>query len=408
MVGNQFSIRIKKREQAGILLTLILMSGALNYIMKVWETILYPEKMFSNSLYINIFFYIYFILFIVSKVINHIKKDSLLLVILFILLCITSIIINRNVEGLLFNNTLLWLFGNGLFAYIVIRHVTKWDEFLFTFIKTSRIFVWAIIISWYLTRKNINYRSSPEWYMFFSSSFLMPLIGLYLLIAKKKKITDIIAFILGAVLCFLYGSRGTLVQIVLFIFLFYIMNKKYINFAVWGICLLTLLVTIQNHVNVFFNTKLVSSSRTLSLLAVKALNTDSGRWKAYKEIINYFVDQSLGRKLFGGGIAAERPFIAKYIFNAGYVHEFFLEILLQYGIIGSVILIIILIILSVKTISQVYNKENYANVCAFLLANISVLLFSSSYLISNNLFLWMGFCSQVLNSLPQKSSRSQW
>lgn len=379
------------------ILVILLLSEAANYCLRVWETVLINRNDIANMLYISILLFVLFIGSFFLKKINFLKKDVILCV-AFAMLCTFFSILRNGTWWLTFNNTIFYFWGKAILSYMIVRCVKDWGCFLSIFAKASKTMIYISLITCILTLPYIPYRSTPEWYMFFSSAMVCPICGTILNIFYNQKNLDKIAVVLMIVCVLINGARGSLVQIALFYILYCVTNKRKrkliiisIVIAIITIFVLPLLMSNQIFVS------LIGNSRTLSLILSGNFSSDSGRLNGYLSILQYFFSSPPEVILFGLGIGGDRFFISNFIpyFGAGYPHQFLIEILLHFGIIGAVIILAFIVYISIKAAKLALMRSELADAMALLISNAVVLMFSSSYLISFSMFLWVGFCINI-------------
>ena len=134
------------------------------------------------------------------------------------------------------------------------------------------------------------------------------------------------------------------------------------------------------------------NSRTLVLLLREDIHL-SGRDRIY----NIVLEEILERPLLGIGIAGDTRVI-----GSSYVHNFFIEIIGNFGIIVGIILSIALIILVVKSLlSKEYNRYNLTIIWVSL--GFVHLMVSSSYLTDLKFWILLGLLINMLFNRVQKS-----
>lgn len=384
------------KDRILICLQMILFSSSLNYCMKVWQVKLFHNSDSSNSIYIYAVIFVFFILGVVPLILKRMKPDIVILGCLLVVFYLISYALNGR-EAIFFDNTIIWTFGNGFVSYIIIRYIDNWEYAMDRYAFLSKIMLCVIIVCWLVTKSEINYRFTSSWYMFFSSALFFPVIGTFLQYEKNKKLFDLALVIAGIFLIFMYGARGTLVQIIVFFIGYYILNGKYLE----GIekCILAITALMLGFKYVLMHVD-ISTSRTLSLLFSNAIG-DTDRTEAWKRMLEYFSEQTFTKQLFGLGLTGERLYIRNNIYEAGYPHNILIEQLLQLGIIGFIILALISVWLSVRTFVYGYKTE-FASAIALFGAYAILLLLSGSYLSSNQFFAWIALCLNVLETKQSK------
>ncbi len=224
----------------------------------------------------------------------------------------------------------------------------------------------------------------------FSYALLFPT---FILINKKQLIWTIVA-VLVMIEMLAIGSRGAiLISIIYFLFvqfwgkmsvsrlLFYVLILI-VGFILFFEPLINSLTSIFDSIGI--------SSRTLRLLeSDELISHDSGRDAISKAVWN-LIDKS---PLIGNGVWADRQYLDTYC------HNVFLELLLDFGYLGTLVILIIFGIVQIGIFRKltVAHKSMYIMMISLLIQ----LLFSSSYLISFNVGMFLGF-SYLLSKLQKK------
>lgn len=207
--------------------------------------------------------------------------------------------------------------------------------------------------------------------MAFSYGCLLPMISLY---RKKQKISLLASFLLFLVVIAI-GSRGAAAVFLCYLLVDIIQNNRRMVFFLLGgmiigiVCLSSFsewLDSIGIH------------SRTLMLLAEDA-GHDSGRGELYAMFLQIMQEHPLGLGLFG-----DRIFLSGL-----YCHNIFLEMLVNWGYMGAIILWLIMIV----KLWQIYTYSSHVNrnrIICYTLVLIAPLMVSSSYLINYNFGIYCG------------------
>ena len=220
------------------------------------------------------------------------------------------------------------------------------------------------------------------------------------LISGKSKLF-FITIVSGIIMIVLFGSRGTLICLAVYLILKILTNisnkKRRYMYIVLLVVAFGVLYWITNNVMVIYNffKELGYTSRTLDLFAQGSfLSHDSGRsglWEAVWNAIN-------SKMWFGWGI---RGAIDEMLGHP-YPHQFFMDLWLTFGVpIGTVI--IILLLLPVKRViieKKGIDKDLYQ--IFFSLGFVS-LMYSNSLFISQYYFVFLGLI--LSNRFKQSRSR---
>ena len=119
----------------------------------------------------------------------------------------------------------------------------------------------------------------------------------------------------------------------------------------------------------------------------------SGRDRFYTGALQLIKDYPLT----GIGIAGDRVHLQ------GFVHNVFLELILDYGIIFGLLISIILICIFVKSIVSVDRETSNFNMI-FLCLGVVPLMFSSSYLFNTWFWIYLGLILKTIFKFKGESS----
>lgn len=192
---------------------------------------------------------------------------------------------------------------------------------------------------------------------------------------KIETIFGIISFISSLFFLILFGSRGPVICIILFFFLYFVPKLKDLkNKFLYMSCIILfslLLINFEDilillHNSLPFNISFIEKSYLLLLNSNSGLT--NGRIEIFKDV---FGEYSFSDLILGIGIG---NYATSHAINE-YTHNIFLSALLDFGFVGIVFLFYIFC----SFISSIYKKRN--NILIFLFSiSILVLLFSGEYL----------------------------
>ncbi len=173
----------------------------------------------------------------------------------------------------------------------------------------------------------------------FGYALLLPtFIFAYDFIRSKNKLALVIS-LFNVVLIFLYGSRGALVLIAIFVVLLLINNivetedkrkrkKKIIAACIFfGCALLFGKLLLQGAASLLISMGI--HSRTLQMLMEGEFTSTNGRADIWNAVISAIKQGGI----FGYGAFGDRPFVAPHHY-AGYSHNIFLELIVSFGVLG--------------------------------------------------------------------------
>lgn len=183
------------------------------------------------------------------------------------------------------------------------------------------------------------------------------------------------------------GSRGALICIVLFIVLklirfgFNMTYKKFFYSLLIIGTIMTSLIYFENILKYIDNVLMSFGIRSRSIQIFLSGDVHlSGRDNIYQNIIR----EIYSNPILGIGLAGDRRFT-----DTGYAHNFFLEVLSNFGVVfGSIILIILIFIIMRKLLTV--NDGKYNMILVWLSLGFVPLLVSSSYLINIKFWIFMG------------------
>ena len=232
--------------------------------------------------------------------------------------------------------------------------------------------------------------------MAFSYSILFPTI---ILIARKKIVWKFLAILLMIEMLAI-GSRGALLlSITFWLFTIVWKNLSLIKCIVWTICIYVgyklLFHPVISIVADIFDSFGVNSRTLRLLLDNELIEHDSGRNVLYQhtwELINQ-------NPFFGNGVWADRQHLGIYC------HNIFLELLLDYGYIGTFVILSVIILFQLRIFTKIPKNHKFIYVLMFGI--VCPLFVSSSYLISYNLGMFLGF-SYLLSNLYKKRSYQEF
>lgn len=240
-----------------------------------------------------------------------------------------------------------------LYAFLFFSIVDDPDELLEVVRKYAIFYYIYIVIMQFIPRIVTGYFSDVDYLgrvvkraysLSFGYSMLFPTIVFLYIYIRRKKIIYFLGGIFGGATIFLYGNRGALLMIVIFLGLMVISNiidSKNMSRKTIKILFVILLVIITFLLGEKILQGIVSclqslgiESRTLEMLVAGEITNNSGRDVIWNSVIGAI------RKggIFGYGIFGDRPIVTP-LHYVGYSHNIFLELLVSFGIIGAVLII---------------------------------------------------------------------
>lgn len=211
---------------------------------------------------------------------------------------------------------------------------------------------------------------------------------------EKKKWLSIFWWAMFAVCMFLiftYGSRGPIIGVVTFFILKYgmdfMLNRSVSPFK-------KLVVSIGVVVIFFW---IVTYSETFFLALTKYLETAGIRSRTITRFLNSSMTYDNGRNdifktaLSMMGILGNGPFYDQYLWGVGnYCHNFFIEILFDFGALGGGIILIALVAAVVKIVASSADNPWYEMFLVYLSYCIGRLMFSGTFWSETNFWILIG------------------
>ena len=267
-------------------------------------------------------------------------------------------------------NKTYWLFINSLPALLLIRRIWNY-EILFKYLRIFSLISIAASIGTFIVYLSVN---SQPGYMSFSYDLLMSVIWMWFAFFKGKRFLALFGAIVGSLLMFFCGARGPILCLVVAIVLYvlFMTDEQTVKvllilatvFAVLLVLafwepLLNLLSQVAESIGV--------ESRIVEKMRDGTLTDDSGRGEVRDQLLSQL-------RLFGYGLYGDRG-----ITEGRYAHNFFLEIMVQYGLlVGSAIVIYIVILILAGFFTK--DRDKKILFIAFFSASVIKLMMSSSYL----------------------------
>ena len=272
--------------------------------------------------------------------INHLKKrviSALLLelLVLIILLIHKQIYFSNSDE---INNIFLQFLGLGTISILV--GILDTDSYF-----VEKNFDYLSIVCFFTSFLYlVLIRGSFFYSMRFGYALLPSSIWFLCSYIKRRKIGWLLLFIVSVLLLMVYGSRGTLLSIGLLLVL------MSVRFRWWWVLFFSLLFILFSDVflrflegGVQWLAEISGARKVQGLLALfqgDIMDSSSGRDELYERCILLFKENPLG---IGIGFWQSDPFM-----NGLYPHNIFLEIAVEFGIIGIFVFVIILGLLIVR------------------------------------------------------------
>lgn len=235
--------------------------------------------------------------------------------------------------------------------------------------------------------------------MFRSYSILFPTIFLYHIYSETQRIMDLLFFLLGVMMILMFGTRGPLLCLIVFLLIFLFFNYR--HNAVMTINLLLIIGAVFIFIRpilflLMILTKMVGLSTRIfeSFLDDELFNYEnsSGRDKIHELLWNHIVNDQGG---IGYGFGSDRLMGRT---GTEYAHNLVYEVWMNFGLyIGSFLLILFLFFIA-KTFKKAYGSDKFHLFFILLIWSIGHLLLSGSYLQDFQVYFFIGYCVNILRN----------
>ena len=212
---------------------------------------------------------------------------------------------------------------------------------------------------------------------------------------SQKRIIDMVAVVVGILLLFAFGNRGTLVISVMFaLFCFYqlVSSQKRNRNLMWLAGILSVVL-----IGVFFSgiTDSIFSflnSVGASVRVFEKSQTDGFFSSEGRLDIFYVVLPAIANNPFGLGIAGDR------LLGVIYSHNIILEFLISYGWIFGTLLIVAIFAIFFVGLKKAQTTEQRVFVMLLFCSGILKLMVSGTYLNEYYLFFMIGYCVSMIRA----------
>ena len=215
--------------------------------------------------------------------------------------------------------------------------------------------------------------------------------------------------VVGLVSAFVIGSRGSMLSVLLFAFLYAVMNvnnvspfKLLFSRAILAFVAIFVLSSFNDILSATIDVfdSIGFESRTFEKILEDTVFEDSSR----SEIINVVTESIWKSPIFGNGLFGDRHAIALSGRAATYTHNILLELLCHFGVLVGGILCILYIYYSIKTLfTKQGNKWDLLYLCAFCTAFLKLMV-TGSYLGEQTFYLLIGCIFAIKRSKAHKSN----
>ena len=239
-----------------------------------------------------------------------------------------------------------------------------------------------------------------------SYSYLFPAIVLLSDVLSRFSLKSLIPCVICIFMMIAYGARGPLASLFLFAVLYWFVMSKSIGWRKMVIPIL-LLVALAAYVFMHFEdviaylaelmTSMNSSVRVLNMVMDESLTEDEARGMFATVCLNRVFDNPfLGTLPINDRVFLWNIFHSEKGVASMYPHNFFVEILTQFGLFLGLVLIFIFLRVIYKCLKNPINVDSKKVLLVFIGAYFFPLLFSGSYISSKGFYILMAVCIVML------------
>lgn len=288
-----------------------------------------------------------------------------------------------------------WIYSIVLFLCVYIMDFKTLEKTLFFSASVVLLFDFLLIQSPLYLRMITEYKYGGVGAVF-SYSVLFPGI-VFMHMSKKIKIL-IVPSLVAVYLIGIYGSNrmALLSYIIYFLYSIFLENgkltvKKILMILAFLITSILLLWNLKSIAVWLINMlgKENYTPRILSLLSSNSFFSNSAR----NDITSFFISKALSfHGLIGYGVNGDR--VINTLYNHQYAHNIIIQILIEFGIIGGSILIILMIGMVVNVVKRKTVYNNILPVIFF--TQIFALFISGTFWTSNFFWMFIAVCLSVI------------
>lgn len=267
---------------------------------------------------------------------------------------------------------------------------------LCTFLRCASFVVFIrVIFEMYLSGEN---RLLTTYSQYYGYNLLTAMGLIFVPVLRDKKITDWILACIIAVYTLLSGARGPFVITILMLISCIALsglgnNRKYISI----LCIAVLAFLVNKYIDEIlrFITEAFgvnTSHRNVRLLLEGEIFNDKNRNRLYSFVIGLIEE----KWQYGVGLLNDRILISNRFGGAltgSYPHNFFLEVFLQFGMLGGGLLIVLFFLLIYQRYTRSLWKEEKYILISLVFIGFLPLMVSESYVKAPMFYALIGFCT---------------
>lgn len=331
---------------------------------------------------------------------ERIMLKDLFFYFVFLLFYIVSYFIQIDTSDYLYTNMIKILFINAPVYFVGLCFNAKdsrlykmlyYSSILSVFLSLVNVFVIGIDkINSILDNMSLAYGVLPHICFVIGNEF------------QNRKIVNKIAICIGTILLLIFGTRGSIVCELIYVFLYLIRYKKKRG-LIYYLILIIIFYFLFNHYtdivieirNLFYQFGLRTRIFDRILNGTFSTSIDRGR------MISNVRAAIENKPLLGYGMAGDILLTGSNV----YVHNIFYELLCSYGIPIGLSIFISIAIIVFKALFKSKNKKEFDFILSMTIGPAIIKLFvSSSYLLEQMFFLNIGVCNSIRREKYEKNT----
>lgn len=355
----------------------------------------------SLTVIINPIIFIVGLILAFADIKKRIRSTDVIFYFLVIILIFFSSLINSDVSDFFADNA--WNFISGVLPYIFIGltlDYRKHRAILKSVAKLGilvQVFLQTLMLLGLVEHENYGVDDTLGEQMGFAYALLFPTVYILSEAMDEKRFDSILYSIIGVLLLLFMGTRGPIVVLAAFIVINLLVLQKSKNYGiiVKGI-VFVLFILLYLYIDVIlefmlpitlalgFSTRIFNSLLNNEMVSMDA---SSGREDFYGAVWRA-IENDHG---FGYGWGSDRLFTP----DGGYAHNFELEILCQFGLIGGGVLLLLLLLLIIRSCIASSRKSNIMLWVIMLCTGFLSLQLSGSYITTPLFFIMVGYMTGI-------------
>lgn len=364
----------------------------------VYDTLRNVNPVFSLVATLGNYFFLILVINCLSVIRRSFTKSALICVVIFALVSVISIMVAQNDEIHL--TVLSYFFRFGLPCFLLGLSIWDTDDLINKLEVASGLILLCIGLSIFVFKSNSILSSAYSQDMGYEA--LVPFVIFTGILLKKRTTHSIVGTIASIIFVVMSGARGPLLCLLLscvVLFLIYAqmnIKKLFAVAIIGGLCAVIVFINYQSIMQwliPIFDSFGVST-RILYGLLNKDLSDDVMRGRLRSFAWEYAKNHIIG----GTGFVNDRQLIYESLLvgvaqgaSGTYVHNFFLELMMQFGLVPGFIISILFSVKIIRSFSRKYSFTAKLFLAALLSVAFWPLMISRSYLNVAYFYLLVGY-----------------